>query len=281
MVARVPPGRRASTLSAAADDGVPFASGGLAGDDVRPRSQDLGDEEQSARDDSDEGLADALSVAGHELAQPLSVALACANLLTRESVTVDAELRQEVLDSLTRSLAQLQSFIDDFEVMGDPEVLQRSDEDPMARHRVAVPMRWVLEKAVEDFGLSHSRSRIELSCDGDLPVVVDLARFRQVLSNLLGNAEKFGDLGGTIQVQGRADGTSVIVSVHNQGSGFAAEEAVHIFEKSIRLDGRIRGRGWGLYVAKAIIDSHGGRLWAEGEPGKGATFFIKVPALQG
>jgi signal transduction histidine kinase len=82
-------------------------------------------------------------------------------------------------------------------------------------------------------------------------------------------------------VHGRADGASVIVSVHNEGSGFAAEEAVHIFEKSIRLDGRIHGRGWGLCVAKAIIDAHGGRLWAVSEPGKGTTFFIKVPALQG
>jgi len=107
-------------------------------------------------------------VAGHELAQPLSVALACAKLQTHESVSVDAELRQDVLNSLTRSLAQLRSLIDDFEVMGDPEVLQSSDEDPMARHRVAVPMRWILEKAVEDFGLSHSRSRIELSYEGDL-----------------------------------------------------------------------------------------------------------------
>ena len=140
-------------------------------------------------------------------------------------------------------------------------------------------MRWILEKAVEDFGLSHAGSRIELSCSDDLPVVVDLARFRQVLSNLFSNAEKFGDLGGTLLVHGRADEESVIVSIHNEGLGFAADEAVHIFEKSIRLDGRIRGRGWGLYVAKAIVDAHGGRLWAESEPGKGATFFIKIPAL--
>jgi K+-sensing histidine kinase KdpD len=109
-------------------------------------------------------------------------------------------------------------------------------------------------------------------------VVVDVARFRQVLSNLLGNADKFGDPTQAIQVHGRADGTSVIVSVHNEGAGFTTKEAVHIFEKSIRLDGRIHGRGWGLYVAKAIIDAHGGRLWAESEPDKGATFFIKVPA---
>jgi signal transduction histidine kinase len=220
-------------------------------------------------------------MAGHELTQPLSVALACAKLLTHEAVTIDADLRQQVLESLTRSLAQLQSLIDDLEVMGDPEVLQRSDEDPMARHPVAVTMRWILEKAVEDFGRSHSGSRIDLTCESDLPVVVDLARFRQVLSNLLGNAEKFGDRGGTIHVQGRADGTSIVVSVHNEGSGFGAEESVHIFEKSIRLDGRIRGRGWGLYVAKAIVEAHGGQLWAESEPGKGATFFIRIPALQG
>jgi signal transduction histidine kinase len=274
MVGDPTPGRRASTASVSDDDAPQ-----LAGGDVRPGLQDLGDPGQPASKDVDEGLADALSVAGHELAQPLSVALACAALLTKESISVDAELKQQVLDALTRSLAQLQSLIDDFEIMGNPEVLQRSDENPMARHRVAVPMRWILEKAVEDFGLSHSGFRIELDCDDDLPVIVDLARFRQVLSNLFSNAEKFGDLGGTLLVHGRADEESVIVSIHNEGLGFAADEAVHIFEKSIRLDGRIRGRGWGLYVAKAIVDAHGGRLWAESEPGKGATFFIKIPAL--
>jgi hypothetical protein len=82
MVAGRPPGWRARTSSAAADVSAPA--------DTK---------------DPDEVLAEALSVAGHELAQPLSVALACAKLLSRESITVNAELNQEVLDSLTRSLA--------------------------------------------------------------------------------------------------------------------------------------------------------------------------------
>ena len=94
MVGDPTPGRRASTASVTDDDAPQ-----LAGGDPRPRLQDLGDEGQAASKDVDEGLADALSVAGHELAQPLSVALACAALLTKESISVDTELKQQVLDA--------------------------------------------------------------------------------------------------------------------------------------------------------------------------------------
>ena len=71
----------------------------------------------------------------------------------------------------------------------------------------------------------------------------------------------------------------MVVSVHNEGVGFRPEQAEQIFNKSIRLGGVVRGRGWGLYVAKAIIDAHSGNLWAEGDPGHGATFFIRIPGL--
>jgi K+-sensing histidine kinase KdpD len=102
---------------------------------------------------------------------------------------------------------------------------------------------------------------------------------RQVLSNLLCNAAKFGDRGTPIQLEGHADGRDVVVTVHNEGAGFSSEEAGNIFGKHARLAQKVEGRGWGLYVAKAIVEAHGGRLWAESENRKGATFVISVPAL--
>jgi signal transduction histidine kinase len=116
-------------------------------------------------------------------------------------------------------------------------------------------------------------------CEGKLNAMLDPSRFRQVLSNLLTNAEKFGAPGRPITITGRRHDGDIVISVHNEGPGFPPERADEIFAKSIRLGGAVRGRGWGLYVAKAIVDAHSGRLWAESAPGQGATFFIRLPAL--
>jgi K+-sensing histidine kinase KdpD len=136
----------------------------------------------------------------------------------------------------------------------------------------------VLKKAADDFGASHPRWDVELECEQDLRVRGDLVRLRQVLSNLLGNAAKFGERGTPIQVEGHADGQDIVVTVHNEGVGFSSEEAGKIFDKHARLAQKVEGRGWGLYVARAIIEAHGGRLRAEGEENKGATFVVSLPA---
>jgi signal transduction histidine kinase len=227
----------------------------------------------------DRRVVEILSLAGHELAQPLATALACARLLSYSEPHLSEARRSEVCTTLLRNLWQLQSLVEDLEVTGSADLLGEVNRERLAARREPLDMRRVLEHAIEDFCIAHPDCRLELSCDDAFPVKVDPPRFQQVLSNLLSNAHKFGSTGHCIRLEGHREGTNVVVSLHNEGPGFPPEEARRIFEKSVRLEELVTGHGWGLYVAKAIVEAHDGDLWAESGRGHGATFFIRMPAL--
>ncbi len=228
----------------------------------------------------DQSLAEILSVAGHELTQPLTVALACARLMKAPPPAGFTEKdKQEIHGILERNLVQLQSLLEDLEVLAHLETLTDTDQEPANTPWQSIAVCPVLKKAADDFGASHPRWDVELKCEGNLRVKGDVVRFRQVLSNLLGNAAKFGKRGTPIRLEGHAEGRDIVVTIHNEGLGFTPEDAGHIFGKHERLGRMVGGRGWGLYVARAIVEAHGGRVWAESQEGKGATFFISLPAL--
>jgi signal transduction histidine kinase len=225
----------------------------------------------------DQSLAEILSVAGHELTQPLTVAIACARLMREPPPAGFTEKdKQQIQGILERNLVQLQSLLEDLEVLAHLETLGDTDEPAVTRQSISVSQ--VLKKAADDFGASHPDTDVELNCEGNLRVTGDVVRFRQVLSNLLGNAAKYGEHGTPIRLEGHAESQDVVVTIHNEGPGFTKEEAGSIFGKHERLGRVVEGRGWGLYVARAIIEAYGGRVWAESREGKGATFLIRLPA---
>jgi signal transduction histidine kinase len=227
----------------------------------------------------DQSLAEILSLAGHELTQPLTVALACARMMREPPPAgFNEDDKRHIQEVLERNLVQMQSLLEDLEALADLEALDESHQERESAPWQSIGVSEVLKKAADDFGASHPRWDVELECEQDLRVRGDLVRLRQVLSNLLGNAAKYGERGTPIQVEGHADGQEIVVTVHNEGVGFASEEAGDIFGKHARLGQKVEGRGWGLYVAKAIIEAHGGRLWAESEKSEGATFVISLPA---
>jgi signal transduction histidine kinase len=229
--------------------------------------------------DVDRSLAEILSLAGHELTQPLTVALACARMIKQPPPAgFNEDDKRHIQEVLERNLVQMQSLLEDLEVLADLETLGESHQEPESTPWQSIGVYEVLKKAADDFETSHPYCDTKLKCEGGLRVRGDLVRLRQVLSNLLGNAAKFGERGTPIQVEGHADGQDIVVSVHNEGEGFASEEAGNIFGKHARLGQKVEGRGWGLYVAKAIIEAHGGHLWAESEKSEGATFVISLPA---
>jgi signal transduction histidine kinase len=112
-------------------------------------------------------------------------------------------------------------------------------------------------------------------------IQADAARLEQVLSNLIGNAIKYSPHGGAVRVTGRALPDEVVVSVSDEGIGIPIEEQSHIFERFYRVDDalsrRTAGSGLGLYLAKAVVDAHGGRIWVESTSGHGASFSFALP----
>jgi two-component system, OmpR family, phosphate regulon sensor histidine kinase PhoR len=110
----------------------------------------------------------------------------------------------------------------------------------------------------------------------------DRDRLHQVVFNLLDNAIKYGKTGGRIRLEGRDTlGNLVQVCVSDDGPGIPAEAKLRIFERFFRVDkARSRetgGTGLGLSIVKHIVQSHGGEVWVESEPGRGTTFFFTLP----
>jgi signal transduction histidine kinase len=108
----------------------------------------------------------------------------------------------------------------------------------------------------------------EVTCDKD--------RVARVLANLVGNSIKFTKEGTiTIRAEPRDDG--VLVSVADTGCGIAPEVLPHVFEHYFTTARGRKGTGLGLYIARGIVEAHGGRIWATSEPGKGSTFSFTLP----
>ena len=109
----------------------------------------------------------------------------------------------------------------------------------------------------------------------------DEERLREVIGNLLSNAIKYSPQGGEIVVGGRADAKEVRIWVSDQGIGIAPAEQSKIFEHFYRVDNastrKTQGAGLGLFLVKAVIEAHGGRVWVDSQPGKGSQFNFTIP----
>jgi two-component system, NtrC family, sensor histidine kinase GlrK len=115
-----------------------------------------------------------------------------------------------------------------------------------------------------------------------LPVIkIDRERILQVLRNLIGNAVKFTPEGGQVRVAVRLANRGVEVSVSDTGPGIKRENLTTIFEKfrqaPFKHSDQIKGTGLGLAIVKHVIAAHGGRVWAESEPGQGSSFIFVLP----
>jgi PAS domain S-box-containing protein len=132
----------------------------------------------------------------------------------------------------------------------------------------------------QQFGVALDlESRLE-----DARVEVDGDRILQVLTNLLSNAAKFSPKGGRVGVRvTRLEGRRIRVAVHNEGAGIAPEFRTRVFERFSQADSsdtrQKGGTGLGLSISKAIVEKHDGSLSFESEPGRGATFFMDLPAV--
>lgn len=114
-----------------------------------------------------------------------------------------------------------------------------------------------------------------------LLIQADSERLFQVFSNLLGNALKFTDVGGTIEVIAQAAGDEVLFRVCDNGAGIGAAQLPFIFERYwTSREGNPTGSGLGLYISHGIIEAHGGTIWAESVEGQGSVFSFRIKAAR-
>ena len=117
------------------------------------------------------------------------------------------------------------------------------------------------------------------------PVMADRLRITEVVTNLVANAINYTQPGGKINVTIERQGNEIITSVKDTGVGIPKEALPKLFTKFFRVTGKLtqgsKGTGLGLYISKAIVEMHKGRIWVDSEPGRGTTFSFSLPIVTG
>jgi signal transduction histidine kinase len=197
-------------------------------------------------------------------------------------------MRDGVLAPTSERLALIYAEIERLQTMvGDLRMLSQADAGELALNPQRVSPAALLERSAALFQHKAEQQGVILCVDvpTQVPEIqVDEARVLQVLDNLLSNALRFTPAGGEICLATRAEKDALILSVKDTGSGIAPEELPFIFDRFYRAEKSRHAEagesGLGLAIVRALVEAHGGRVWAESPPGKGATIYLEFPIIK-
>lgn len=215
----------------------------------------------------------------HELRTPLTIIKGFAETLKEDSDDLSNESKARFIGKIVNNAQRLHVLVEDL------LTLSRLESKPDQIEMGMYSFKDLLTDALDNYRsrIVPERQKLELVYDervGDFSF--DRFRINQVVDNLVENAFRYAPEFTclVIKVQLEDDGF-VICSVADDGQGIPTKDLPHIFERFYRVDkGRSRergGTGLGLSITKHIVQLHGGRVWAESVPGKGATFFFSLP----
>lgn len=226
---------------------------------------------------SDEESLDFISFAAHELRGPITVIKGYVDILQDELSDVLRGDQVELFRRLAVSSNRLSGYIDN--ILNT----SRYDRRHMKMHLVEDTVKAVYEMIEDDMELRASSQGRMLSVNfpEDLPTIAaDRASLSEVFGNLIDNAIKYSHEGGVVNVTAKANGNFVEVSVQDSGIGMPESVVSNLFQKfyrSHRSRETVAGTGIGLYISKAIVESHGGTISVRSEDGRGSTFTILIP----
>ncbi|MBE3558989.1 MAG: HAMP domain-containing protein [Ktedonobacteraceae bacterium] len=220
---------------------------------------------------------DLIANIAHDLVTPLTAIQGFSEALA-DDVISDPAARQETAQRIAREVQRLRRMVVDLRQMTSLESGQaRLDLAPLDMHTLVDETLVVIAPECEQAGIT-----LHNDISPSTPqVLADSDRITQVLLNLLDNARRHTQRGGSIHVGAESKEHMLFVHVSDNGSGIAPQDLDHIFERFYRAD-RSRskstgGSGLGLAIVKAIITAHHGKVWAESEPGKGTRITFTLP----
>jgi PAS domain S-box-containing protein len=210
------------------------------------------------------------SVVAHDLRQPVTTVSAYGSLLSRHGDPTVRTRAGHILAAVRRLDRMIADLLD----------FSRLEAHRMSLDLQAVELPPLLREVAERTAVEARDREVRVEVPPGLPPVrADPSRLEQVISNLLSNAVKYGFSGTPIRVSARTVGEYVELSVENRGPGIAPEDLArlfHKFQRSRRVS-RVAGIGLGLYIARGIVEAHGGTIRAESVPDETTTFRFTVP----
>ncbi len=201
---------------------------------------------------------DLIAVVSHDLKSPLSSILLATDAMS--SGASDADHVRQTTDRIRRSASHMKAMVDDL------LELAKLEAQSFTLQLQVVDSRQMVEEALRIASPLAEAKRVSMTAQLiDSPSLqADPERIFRVLSNLLGNAIKFSPVGGTVLVRAERSGRELLITVIDNGPGIAADDLPHVFDRYWTAQPASKiGSGLGLYIAKGIVEAHGGRIWAE------------------
>ena len=216
-----------------------------------------------------------LSNISHELRTPLQSIGGFTKLIMNGQVP-DSATQQEFLHIIDRETLHLGNLINGL------LDLSRLESGRFQINRQRIPIRETIIDSIKSFHATARDKNITLNEEipEELPEMdVDADRLRQVFINLVSNAIKYSDPGGSVTVRAEKREGELLFQVADRGIGMSPEAMEHLFERFYRVEGRPSegGTGLGLYISRQIIEAHGGRIWVESKLNEGSTFSFNIP----
>ena len=221
-----------------------------------------------------------VSMVAHDLNSPLTVVIGFVDLLLANWAGFDDTEKQDMLARVRRTSANLSALVDDVLAVG------RIESGELEIESAPFDLSALLRRAAVDAAPPDNLERVRLDLPAQAFVAMgDERRVWQVVMNLLANALKFSPADKPVELALTGQGEELVVSVRDQGSGIAPEDRERVFQRFVRLaqpeGASQKGTGLGLYICRGLIEAQGGRIWVEGEEGRGASFLFTLRASAG
>jgi signal transduction histidine kinase len=212
-----------------------------------------------------------LATVSHDLKNPLNTLLVSSEVLVRKLPEEPVRKHHQLL---TRSTDRMMRLIAD---LLDASAIERGQ---LAVQRRPEDMRLLANEALDLLRPLAPNKNLMLESGEPVAVLCDRERVLQVLSNVIGNAIKFSPDGSTVRVRVQRAPHAASISVQDDGPGIEAGDLPYVFDRYWHTKSARGGSGLGLFIAKGIVEAHGGRIWAESRCGGGSTFHFIVPVSE-
>lgn len=223
---------------------------------------------------ADEIKATFISIVSHELRTPVALIKGYASTLRRDDARWDKSTISDSLAVIEEEADRLSKMVDD---LLDASRLQAGG---LSLNRADVSLPMLAKRVAERFATQSNHHDIVTDFPEKFPIILaDETRIEQVIMNLVSNALKYAPKG-EIKISGTVHSEQVVVCVSDEGPGIEAKDLPHIFDRFYRSTKAVKhtkGAGLGLYLARAIVEAHGGRIWADPKPDAGARICFSLP----
>jgi K+-sensing histidine kinase KdpD len=220
--------------------------------------------------------SEVLATLSHELRMPLTAIQGYSSALLLDDVDWSEDKREKFLHMIEEESENMQSMLKD--------ILDSSliDVDQLIIERQPVRLPHLAHNVAEEMQYRTETHQIIVDFPEKFPILeIDPRWIKQVFRNILDNAIKYSPEGGLIVIRGDERPSDVVIMVADQGIGISPEDLIPLFERYFRVRSvaslHIPGTGLGLPIARAIVEGHGGRIWAESNLGEGTSIYFSLP----